>query len=178
MTKRSRSDAAKRGWRTRKRREAARRRAAKRRSDAAKRGWLTRRGREVEREKEREPREYDGGVIDDGAFEWEIGFEYRGSDRNSYVDVNIRIAREDGTAMRLAEAKRVFGAMREQLSPGADPIPSGYILSYIDWRRPRWRGESRQGELFDLIQFTNPMYTEKDNDASWTPPEPRYGSVK
>jgi hypothetical protein len=188
MSKRSRSDAAKLGWKRRRQREAVARREAKRRSDAARRGWETRREtRRRERESKeappkRRPPIDDGGVVDDGAFEWEIGFEYRAGDRNQYVDVNVRIRREDGAKMGKREAQRVFERIRDELSPGSDPIPSGYLMSYIDWRRPKWSAETwrggESGGLYDLLAFSNPMYVEKDNDAAWSGPTPRYGSVK
>lgn len=200
MTKRSRSAAAKKGWATRRKRDAAKRAERERRSAAAKRGWDVRRRREA-MERVRRKREtivtpptppkpptfvspFEVPPFEDEAdmaVEWEIGFEYRGGDSNSYVDVNIRISRDDGRRMGFEEARAVFAAMRDQLSPNADPIPPGYTLSYIDWTRPRWHGTTRGGHdggVYDLLQFSNPMYVEKDNDTAWTLPQPRFGSVK
>jgi hypothetical protein len=118
----------------------------------------------------------------DMADEWEIGFEYRGADRGSCVDVNFRIARDDGAAFPLSEAARVMAAFRDRLGHDVNPIPSGYVMAWIDWRRPRRRSEGWQGsdDTTDLDAFRNPMYYDKDNDTAWNGPVPavRVGSVK
>jgi hypothetical protein len=185
-SKRARSEAAKRGWDTRRRRELERERERARRSAAAKRGWYTRRQREHPPTKvaapprPRPPREEPEGEI--AADEWEIGFEYRGADRGSYVDVNFRIARDDGAAFGVNEARYVMQAFRERLARDVDPVPPGYVMAWIDWRRPRHRSEGWVGsdDTTDLESFRNVMYYNKDNDAAWSGPVPvaRFGSVK
>lgn len=251
MTKRARSDAAKKGWATRRRKEQERTAERARRSTAAKRGWDTRKsralskrklGRVVTPPKVRPPTPalpvYDIEEVERGAElgyarteegahavaesagrgdvedvwkgdappgvefkrawlvrftrdepedvsdEWEIGFEYRGADKGSNVDVNIRIARLDGNAFGAAEAGRVLSQFRHNLAheKGTNPVPAGYNLAYIDWRRPRWRSDAFQsGDADDLTGFHSPMYTESDNDAAWSilPADSvRFGSVK
>lgn len=248
-TKRARSDAAKRGWETRRRREHERQAERARRSVAARKGWETRKEREAQRrkppgigrvrERVREPvlpvyaedelergaqlgwartREaardvaedarpddelehvYTGAVPsslsmygeawlaryrvtvpEDESDEWEIGFEYRGADRHSHVDVNIRIAREDGHTFGFKEAQRVLTQFRENLAHDANPIPAGYLMAFIDWKRPRKGTGWQHGGEHDLDSFHAPMYVESGNTAVWSI-EPsgnvRLGSVK
>lgn len=125
-------------------------------------------------EEEKEPPE-------DVSDEWEIGFSYRGGDSNSHVDVNFRIAREDGAAFGHTEAMSVYAQFRENLGREDTPIPSGYVMAWIDWRRPRWRSDRFQSSTddVDLDAFRHPMYYESDNDGAWSEPSPtRLGSVK
>lgn len=122
-----------------------------------------------------EPPEYDE-PLDDLASEWEIGFEYRGADKGSFVDVNIRIAREDGEAFGPKETARVLAAFQESLLQTGNPeIPAGYMMAAIDWHRPRWGTHWRTGDDVDLEQLAQPMRMEADNPNAWTV---RMGSVK
>lgn len=119
--------------------------------------------------------------LDDLADEWEMGFEYRGGDRGSNVDVNFRLARADGAPFGPTEAARVFSEFRNNLGRETSPIPSGYVMAWINWHRPSWRSDRWHGsdDELDLTSFLNPMYTESDNDGAWSEPVPtRLGSVK
>jgi hypothetical protein len=245
MTKKSRSDAALKGWATRRAKQAEADARFRARSIASKKGWTTRRaeaigtgGRLLESERGKLP-VYDSRMIEYGAElghartreqaeriaenaasgddeledvykgkgpgggrawiavyrpgiheplddmpsdEWEIGFEYRGADRGSHVDVNIRIAREDGEAFGFTEANNVLRRFRENLGlESHNPIPDGYLMAFIDWRRPRWGTDWQSGGDGDLVAFHAPMYTESSNPAVWSI-EPsgniRLGSVK
>jgi hypothetical protein len=124
---------------------------------------------------------YDG-LDDDFNTEWEIGFEYRGGDRHKNVDVNIRIRREDGRAFGPDEAQRALYQFQQNLATeDANPVPRGYELAAIDWRRPRrssgWTGGD--DDYTALTHFHAPMYTEKDNASAWSiGPSFRLGSVK
>lgn len=121
---------------------------------------------------------------EDVADEWEIGFEYRGAERGSHVDVNFRLAREDGEAFGATEAQRVFDQFRDNLGKSGSPIPDGYLMAWIDWRRPSRRSETWRGsdDTVDLEAFMNPMYVEADNESAWAGPTPntptRMGSIK
>lgn len=123
-------------------------------------------------------------IPEDVSDEWEIGFEYRGADKGSNVDVNVRIARMDGALFGATEAANVLSRFRHNMAHEADvnPVPAGYRLAYIDWRRPRWRSDTFQsGDDDDLAGFRNPMYTEADNDAAWSilpADNVRLGSIK
>lgn len=184
-------------------------RSKKARSDAAKRGWQTRRKREREAaERKRKRRERDarrrrdrrggGGVtppppkdvappddggydepLDDLADEWEIGFEYHSggfANRHSFVDVNFRLAREDGEPFSEREARRVLAEFQETLLETGNPeIPAGYMMAGIDWHRPRWGTTWRTGDDTDFGAFTNVMRVEADNPHAW---DVRLGSVK
>ena len=204
---RQRSLAAKRGWVTRRRRAAERERERERRSLAARRGWETRRREaqrqlDAEREREREQRaadraafdrqaeEFDAAGIDDipadWSDEWEIAFEYEGTGyggRHHAVDVNVRIRRDDGRPFGPAEAAAVLAQFQERLSR-ADryPIPPGYEMAAIDWRRPKYASQGWRGGDDDpgpLVDFNAPMYVERDNPVAWDiHPSYRLGGIK
>ena len=120
--------------------------------------------------------------------EWEIGFEYRsssgGGGRHKNVDVNVRIRRADGRAFGPAEAQRVLAQFQQNLAMFSDnPVPRGYEMAAIDWRRPAkassgWSGGDE--DYHALAQFAAPMYTRKDDASAWSinPPGVRLGSVK
>lgn len=125
---------------------------------------------------------------DDYNTEWEIGFEYRGSvgggGRHKNVDVNIRIRREDGRAFGPNEAQRVLQQFQQNLATDApNPVPRGYEMAAIDWRRPARASSGWSGGEEDyhaLAQFAAPMYTRKDDASAWSinPPGIRLGGVK
>ena len=142
-----------------------------------------------------EAREFDEGYdegydepLDDYEAEWEIGFEYRsgsgGGGRHKNVDVNVRIRREDGRAFGPAEAQRVLAQFQQNLAAFSEnPVPRGYEMAAIDWRRPAkassgWSGGDE--DYHALAQFAAPMYTRKDDASAWSinPPGVRLGSVK
>lgn len=182
-TRKQRSDAAKRGWATR--REFARRAAAEfaRRSAASRKGWATRRAAVTTAREALPPYEPPSiEELEDFSDEWEIGFEYRGADKGSHVDVNIRIAREDGEQFGAGEAARVLTAFRQSLEyTGAPEIPAGYLMAFIDWHRPRWGTSWQSGDDMDLVSFRNPMYTEVGDTSAWSilpAGDLRLGSVK
>lgn len=120
--------------------------------------------------------------------EWEIGFEYRsgsgGGGRHKNVDVNVRIRRDDGRAFGPAEAQRVLAQFQQNLAAFSEnPVPRGYEMAAIDWRRPAkassgWSGGDE--DYHALAQFAAPMYTRKDDASAWSinPPGIRLGSVK
>lgn len=114
--------------------------------------------------------------------EWEIGFEYRGADRGSHVDVNIRIERNDGAAFGPREAQRVLKGFRDNLGrDAANPVPAGYSMAFIDWRRPRWGTEWQSGDEGDIVSFHAPMYVESANESVWSivpTGNVRLGSIK
>lgn len=185
-TRQQRSDAARKGWVTR--RENERRAAAERarRSVAARKGWDTRKQRAfVAARVPVAPPDvpmYDEPLDDFPSDEWEIGFEYRGADRGSHVDVNIRIAREDGAAFGVREASDVLRQFRENLSLDYhNPVPAGYVMAFIDWKRPRWGTDWQSGGDDDLVSFHAPMYVESNNPSVWSigpAGDTRLGSVK
>lgn len=122
--------------------------------------------------------------VGEEADEWEIGFEYRGADRGSHVDVNIRIAREDGQAFGPREAAQVLQRFRDNLGrESRTAVPDGYLMAFIDWRRPRW-GSSWQGgddDVSHLVSFHAPMYTQSSDDRAWSilpSGDIRLGSIK
>jgi hypothetical protein len=120
------------------------------------------------------------------AFEWEIGFEYDAQSSTSDVDVNIRIARIDGSQVSQSEAGRALKAFRDALGAGlVDPVPPGYKMAAINWKRPHsgtgWRPHGRSGNRRDLESFNNPMYEQHGNEGAWdinTVGTVRMGSVK
>lgn len=147
-----------------------------------------------------EAREFDQGYdegydepLDDYEAEWEIGFEYRsgsgGGGRHKNVDVNIRIRRDDGRAFGPHEAVTALRAFVANVAKGeTNPVPRGYELAGIDWRRPGRRGSGASGgfsgggepDYAALTHFFSPMYTRKDDESAWTigPPGIRLGGVK
>lgn len=110
------------------------------------------------------------------AVEWEVGFDYNGAGGRdtSDVDVNIRIAREDGEEMRLSEAVAALAELRARLKQGhTAPVPPGYRMAAINWRRPHsgtgWRPRGGgSGTRDDLEAFSTLMYSEADNDGAWS----------
>ena len=119
--------------------------------------------------------------------EWEIGFEYRsagGGGRHKSVDVNIRIRRDDGRAFGPREAQAVLAQFQANLARELpNPVPRGYDMAAIDWRRPAkastgWSGGDQDYNA--LSQFHAPMYTRKDDPSAWSinPPGIRLGGVK
>lgn len=125
---------------------------------------------------------------DDYNTEWEIGFEYRsgsgGGGRHKNVDVNIRIRRDDGRAFGPREAQTVLAQFQANLARDLpNPVPRGYDMAAIDWRRPAKASAGWSGGDDDynaLAQFHAPMYTRKDDASAWSinPPGVRLGGVK
>lgn len=105
------------------------------------------------------------------AVEWEIGFDYSSAESNSDVDVNIRIRRQDRHDMGQTEAAAALRAFRANLAEGETrPIPRGYQMAAINWRRPQHGGgwRSSQHPLNDLENFNSPMYADHNNEGAWS----------
>jgi len=128
---------------------------------------------------EPEPEEY--------ADEWEVGFDYNGAaGRTSDVDINIRLARRDGAAFGAREAVAVLRAFRDNLGNGlANPVPAGYRMASINWRRPHtgggWRPRGGSGTMEDVENFNAVLYSQYDNEMAWDLMpfgDVRLGSVK
>lgn len=115
-------------------------------------------------------------VSEDESDEWEIGVDYNGEGsggRSHDVDINVRIRRADGATFGFHEALAVMGQLRANLSAGAaNPIPPGYRMAAINWRRPG-RGSVSWGDAGDLDAFHNVLYVVSDDESAW-----RLGSVE
>jgi hypothetical protein len=128
-------------------------------------------------------------VVDDFAGEWEIGVDYdAAAGRGSDVDINIRLSRVDGMLFSSTEAAQALAEFRTRVQNGdRNPIPPGYRMAAINWRRPRggtggWRPRGGSGTQGDLAMFNAVLYATAGDDSAWREPQPhgivRLGSVK
>lgn len=98
---------------------------------------------------------------DDAAVEWEIGVDYHpmSGPASSHVDLNIRIRRADDRPMGFTQAQRVMNELRDNINIGrANPVPRGYVVAGVDWRRPYHAFDFTEGEPEDLEVFQNVLY--------------------
>lgn len=97
----------------------------------------------------------------DMMIEWEIGVDYHpvGGSSSSHVDVNIRIRRTDNAPMGFTQAQRVMNELRDNIGAGRiDPVPRGYVVAGVDWRRPYHAFDFTEGTPDDFEVFQNVLY--------------------
>lgn len=109
---------------------------------------------------------------EDVDIEWEWGMAYVSSGhRTSNLDINIRVAREDGAQMPRSEARRVFHEFLNALVMRNDvELPHGYRFAAVNWRRPtqhgEWRGGYHRGS-HELEEMIGPMIEYADDPRAW-----------
>jgi hypothetical protein len=102
---------------------------------------------------------------EDSMIEWEIGVDYHpvGGATSSHVDVNIRIRRTDNAPMGFTQAQRVMNDLRLNIGAGvANPVPRGYMVAGVDWRRPYQAFDFTEGTPDDFETFQNVLYIAAD----------------